>query len=96
MDEHGKRADQPMYRHLSNCNQFKNYVSLFNLPSCNESRVSIDFSGHLLNAVLNNYVIIDYNDSWSQLCFLEAYYIKQFSPVINKGLKASKELQLFS
>jgi len=50
----------------------------------------------MLNTVFDNYTIVDSSLSWSHLIFLEAYYIKQFSPEINCGLKASKELQLFS
>ena len=50
---------------------------------------------HIRNAVLNNYKIIDTCANWSQLLFLEAFYIKNLNPAINKGLKASKELVLF-
>ena len=32
---------------------------------------------------------------WSQLTFLEVFYIKNFKPTINQGLKASRELELF-
>ena len=46
-------------------------------------------------AVLENYEILDFNSNWSQLCFLEAYYIKLNKPKISDGLKASKELELF-
>ena len=50
---------------------------------------------HLDNAVINNVKILDKNDKWGQLQFLEAYYIKKLAPEIHFGLKASKELQLF-
>ena len=46
-------------------------------------------------AVLENYEILDFNSNWSQLCFLEVYYIKLNKPKIIDGLKASKELELF-
>ena len=48
-----------------------------------------------LSAVLQNHEILDLNYNLSQLLFLEAYYIKKHDPVINHGLKASKELLLF-
>ena len=55
----------------------------------------VDFSTpRALNFI--DYSIVDSNSSWSLLSFLEAFYIKRFSPALNKGLKASKELQLFS
>ena len=49
---------------------------------------------HKLRAVLQNHEIIDVNYNWSQLPFLEAYYIMKHDPVINHGLKVSKELLL--
>ena len=51
---------------------------------------------HILSAVSQNHEILDFNYNWSQLLFLEAYYIKKHDPVINHGLKASKELLLFN
>ena len=96
MKEHGTRTDQPMHNHLENCKEFHSFVQLFTLPQLfHDDLPNVDYKEHILNAVLENAEIIDRNDNWSQLCFLEAYYIKQLSPEINNGLKASKELQLF-
>ena len=96
MNEHGSQSDQPMHLHLSNCELFHNYISLFNLPTLDDSSTNqINLKEHLLNTVLNNYSNVNSNDLWSQLCFKESYYIKRFSSIINKGLKATKELQLF-
>jgi hypothetical protein len=55
----------------------------------------VDFKSHIFNAVHDNFEVIDSCDNWSQLEFLEAYYIKNYDSTINDGLKASKELQLF-
>ena len=97
MLEHGTRNTQPMFRHLSDCHLFHDYVNLFSLPTSLNTSYHINVKEHIKNAVLNNYSIIDdFRGNWSQLCYLEAYYIKRFSPYINKGLKASKELQLFT
>lgn len=95
--EHGLRYDQPMNMHLSNCPSFRELINLFTLPNIfiENGQLDLDIKGHILNAVFDNFRIVDNNNSWSQLCFLEAFYIKQLSPTINKGLKASKELQLF-
>ena len=49
-----------------------------------------------VNSIIQNCKVIDMNRNWSQLCFLEALYIKKRSPAISVGLKASKELQLFN
>ena len=97
LKEHGTREDQPMNLHLKNCHDYYQYISLFDLPSLFDDNLeTIDYNEHLLNTVFDNYTIVDSSLSWSHLIFLEAYYIKQFSPEINCGLKASKELQLFS
>ena len=49
-------------------------------------------TSHFLNAILQVHEILDSNRNWSQLAFLEAYYIKNNDPIMNHGLKASKEL----
>ena len=40
--------------------------------------------------------IIDSDDNWNLLLYKEAYHIKRSSPSLNIGLKASRELCLFS
>lgn len=93
--EHGTREEQPMFQHLSRCDIFHDYVTMFSMPS-DDMSVEIDTKEHIKNAVLSNFEIVDSSSNWSQLLFLEAFYIKRFSPSINKGLKASRELQLFA
>ena len=64
----------------------------------NHFPVEISFDNHKLNAVLQNYTILDFNThnfKWDQLSFLEAYYIKKRKPKLNHGIKASKEFTLF-
>ena len=94
LNEHGTRDDQPMYRHLIDCNKFHEVASLFNLPH-SIGLEEVDKDSFIHNAVINNAIILDTTRNWSQLEFLEAYYIKKLNPKINNGLKASKELQLF-
>ena len=84
-----------MHQHLTNCTTFQETVNINALPELFNDSKQIDHKAHVLNGVLNNCDIIDSNDNWLQLCFLEAFYIKKLSPSINNGLKASKELQLF-
>ena len=47
----------------------------------------------LLKNLITNY--LNSCNNWAILQYLEAYYIKTQSPMINVGLKVSKELQLF-
>ena len=96
LNEHGTKINEPMNRHLRHCNLFNEVVQLFYQPSVFNDRLDdFNFNEHIRNAVLNNYEIIDTCVNWSQLLFLEAFYIKKLNPAINKGLKASKELILF-
>ena len=85
-----------MYHHLANCNEFNELVSLHALPDCFNDHPSpcVSLKDHIFNAVHNNYEVTS-NYNWSQLAFLEAFYIKNFKPTINEGLKASRELDLF-
>ena len=95
LSEHSTRHDQPMFRHLSTCNQFIDYLKFF---SMNELPDFISYENHLKNAVVQNSKILDYNTfnfKWDQLCFLESYHIKRRKPELNHGIKASKEFTLF-
>ena len=51
--------------------------------------------GHI-NMVQRNLKIIDKGKNWSIILLKEALYIKDRSPLLNSGLKASRELQLFN
>jgi hypothetical protein len=97
LHEHATKPEQPMYHHLANCNGFIELVSFHGLPDCLNDHPTpcVSFKDHILNAVYNNFEIIDYNYNWSQLAFLEAFHIKNLKPSINDGLKASRELELF-
>ena len=44
----------------------------------------------------NNTNIIHRDDNWNLLLYKEAYHIKRSTPFLNNGLKASRELRLFS
>ena len=50
---------------------------------------------HVYNIVVDNCKILDSCNNWAILQYLEVYCTKKKSPMINVGLKASKELQLF-
>ena len=68
---------------------------LFPLPDAAADTTIVSKEIHLHNVVINNVKILDKNDKWGQLQFLEVYYIEKLAPEINFGLKASKELHLF-
>ena len=95
IDKHDTKVDHSMYQHLSDCSAFNDHIMLFTLPDAASGTTIVSKELHLHNAVINNVKILDKNNKWVQLQFLEAYYIKKLVPEINIGLKASKELQLF-
>ena len=82
MKEQGGRCDQPMYNHLHTCEK---YHELLNMNMCPDLNINL----HIYNAVMQNSIILDSNDNWNQLEFLEAYSIKNLKPAINFGLNAS-------
>ena len=93
-----------MYQHFMQCEHF---IELFKFYNNGYALDSVDQNSHgdvtdvpsaefMVNATLTNYEIVDFNKNWSQLLFLEAYYIKQLDPSLNRGLKASRDLALFA
>ena len=84
-----------MFQHLVNCQQFLEELSILNLPISDNNFPEVELNSHIMNTLHNNLKVLGYNNNWSQLCFLEAFYIKNLKPKIIASLKASKELQLF-
>ena len=70
MNEHGRKPDQPMHSYLRNCSYYQEWGQLYSL-TCDDEAVNIDIKEQLINAVLNNCHIIDENNNWLQLSFLE-------------------------
>ena len=48
-----------------------------------------------VNIVQSNTHIIDAHKNWKVLLIKEGLKIKELKPILNSGLKASKELELF-
>ena len=84
---------------LNICSKFTEEHSyrsaIYTLLPCDGKTANINIKQPSIHTVLNNCCIIDQNNVWSRLSFLEAYYIRTLKPEINDGLKASKELDLF-
>ena len=60
--------------------------------------LSSDNHSPIENSIFNNYRILHITKSgnYNILAFLEALLIKHYKPFLKTGLKASKELQLFT
>ena len=67
-----------MFNHLSECEMFNDCCWLYSPSSLfNEDHHGhISLTLHIFNAVLQNHEILDTKRNWSQLAFLEAYYVK--------------------
>ena len=61
-----------MYQHLSICSAFNGQIMLFTLPDAATDTTIVSKELHLHYAVINNVKILDKNDKWGQLQFLEA------------------------
>ena len=50
---------------------------------------------HKHTTIISNTEVLDSETNWLKLLFLEAYYIKTYKPVMNTGVRAGRDLQLF-
>ena len=62
----------------------------------NDSNNYFDTKPLETDLVQNNTRIVDWHRNWNILLFKEAIKMKEIPPSLNSGLKASKDLQLFS
>ena len=75
------------------CEHFNYVVNLHSLPP---SSNSVEYLKHVKIAVYDNTKIIDSSQNWVELCFFKSLHIKWKKPKLNCGIKATKELVLFS
>ena len=76
-------------QHLNNCADYHHFRGLHAING------TLDLKEFYMNTVRNNVCISAKTRNWQTLLFLEALYIKDQSPQLNTGLKATKQLQLF-
>ena len=85
-----------MYDHLSKCEAFSYVTKLNALPDIvNDDTINVNYKAHILQAVNNNSRVLRNSRDWLELCYLESFMIKKHKPMLNTGIKAAKELQLF-
>ena len=67
-----------MFKHLSECELFKDCRCLYSLSSLFnvDEHDDISLTSHIFNAVLQNFEILGSNRNWSHLAFLEAIIIQ--------------------
>ena len=91
-----------VYKYLDNCTGVQHLFdvasllsSLFTSSAPIQKSDKFDLRTTCINLVQDNTEIIDRHKNWNILLFKEALKIKESNPILNSGLKASKELQLF-
>ena len=80
-----------MFQHFQSREEFNQKLNLYGLVDIFLDNRTVD----QMNSVVKNCKISNSCNNWTILKDLEIYYIKMKLPVINLGLKTSKELQLF-
>ena len=91
----GTRDNEPMFKHLHNCNEFHDLCKMFAINDVSANKYIYNIDNYILQAVLDNSKILKRFKHSIQLEFVEAYYIKLINPKINTGIAASKELVIF-
>ena len=93
-------VESPLRNHLSTCEHFLHTYGLLSMPDYNTSD---DISGHDITSlrefsielVRQNSRILHTDRNWNRLFYKESLSIERLNPVLNRGLKASRKLQLF-
>ena len=82
--------------HINECDGIKHIKNVMFLnTSLNGDVTTSDHRDININIVKDNVRIIDSHRNWNVLLYKEAIKIKELKPLLNIGLKASKELDLF-
>ena len=92
--EHGwSDKNSAVHQHILKCDNlcFMQNQLCFDIPQLSPD----ERKAHYLNIVRNNTSIVDSSPNRNILLFKEALYIKRLKPVLNNGLKASRDLYLF-
>ena len=89
-NEHGTLTESTIYQHLNSCASFLHIRELHHI-FIDDVNIKEFFTQQIRNTI----DIIDQSRNCNILLFKEAFHIKQHNPILNKGVKASKELQLF-
>ena len=95
--EHGwKDKNSSILTHINDCDGVKHIKNLMSINTpLFADVITPDYRDININIVKNNVQVIDSHKNWNVLLYKEALKIKELKPLLNNGLKASKELDLF-
>ena len=93
----GLDKNPPIFNHLAEWNFYQYTLNLHSF-SCDGdvTLTNQDIVGQIRTTVTDNMGIIGKSENWTELCFLESSNIKWKKLSLNNGIKATKELALFS
>ena len=96
--EHGGLdKNSRVFNHLAECNFYRYTLTLHSFPCDGDATLTDqDILGHVRSTVTDNMRIIGKSENSTELYFLEGLNIKWKKPPLNNGIKATKELVLFS
>ena len=93
----GLDENSPIFNQLAECNLYQYTLTLLSFPSDGDvTLTNQDALEHIKTIVTNNVRIIRKSENWAELCFLENLNIKWKNPSLTTGIKATKQLVLFS
>ena len=93
----GLDKHSPVFNHPAECNFYQPTLTLHSFPCDGDvTLTNQDILGHIRTTVTDNMRIIGKSENWAELYFLESLNIKWKKPSVNNGIKATKELALFS
>ena len=96
-EQRGLGKNSAIFNHLVECNFYQYTLTLHSFPFDGDvTLINQDILGHIRTAVKDNMRIIGKLENWAGLCFLESLNIKCKKPSLDIGIKATKELELFS
>lgn len=102
LHEHTNQHKSSVGQHFYNCEQVQHIINMHltydRLHNTTSPSDTINVSNFIATLITTNAKVIHHalNRNHNFLLILEALYIKHNSPLLNSGLKASKELTLFS
>ena len=65
LHEYGSRIDQPLHIHLTNCDKFGDIITMMQLPNMDNSVLPVNRKEHILNAVMNNFSVVNFCPNYS-------------------------------
>ena len=89
--EHSRNTNSSVREHIENCEGFNHIIGIHLMTADNTSKQSL-----IESLLFENINIIHGSVHWSEILFAEALAIRRYKPSLNYGLRASKEIALFT